>query len=256
MGGPLDRYYVKSHGACRATDLVSALAECGFAVFDGVVDSVDLIRLTRSIGTVVPHRDSDPDGVTTIADLGGEHVGTGLAGFSARALNPHTDRSGIANPPALLAMSCMQAAASGGECVIVDGKAVYEDLAATEPDALMALRTPRSALFGGAPGHLGSTFGNTTGGRITVRLRLDSLAQFSPEAIRWVPALRAAINGNALTFRRDPGQGYILHNHRWLHGRRAFTGQRVMYRVHGNPLPPWRIPSGFRARQLSPSTTV
>jgi len=257
MSDLLERYRVGVRDAWRSADLVAVLAEHGLVLLDGVTDSADLVRLAREIATVVAHRDSDPAGVTTIADLGGERVRSGFAGFSARALHPHTDRSGISTPPALLMMSCGQPAVSGGECVVIDGKAVYDELAESEPDAIRALSAPRSALFGGAAGHLGSIFANAADGRVTVRLRLDDLAYFSPDVSRWLPELRAAIDRHAITFRLGTGTGYILHNHRWLHGRRAFLGQRVMYRVNGNPLPHLGIPSGFHpTRQLTPRTAA
>jgi hypothetical protein len=40
------------------------------------------------------------------------------------------------------------------------------------------------------------------------------------------------------------GSGYVLNNHRWLHGRRGFEGPRLMYRVIANPLP-GTVPAGF-----------
>lgn len=147
-------------------------------------------------------------GLTTIADIGGQ-VRSGFAGFSACALNPHTDRSGIVNPPALLMMACGQPATTGGECVVIDGQAVYDDLAEVNPKTL------------------------------------DELAQFSPETARELPVLRATIDRQANMFRLDAGQGYILDNCRWLHGRRAFSGRRVMYRVNANPLASLRITPGF-----------
>ncbi len=233
-----------------SANLVELITEQGLAVVGGLERPQDLLRLARSIAIVVPHRDSGPDGVTTIADLGESIVRSGFAGFSACALNPHTDRSGVPHPPALL-MSCTQAATSGGECVLIDGQAVYDDLAESEPEALTALSTPRSVLFGGAAGHLSSIFSDNGGGRIAVRLRLDELAQFAPEVDRWIPVLRAAIDRHAFEFRLTAGQGYVLDNHRWLHGRRAFTGQRVVHRVNGDPLPELVVGTGVRVRASS-----
>jgi len=149
----------------------------------------------------------------------------------------------------LLLTSCRRPSATGGASVLVDGQAVYEDLAESQPDALRAFRTPHSVLFGGAAGHLGSIFADNGNDRVTVRLRLDDLAQFSPDVSRWLPTLRAAIDRHAITIGLDRGQGYILDNHRWLHGRNAFTGQRVIYRVTGDPLPNLAIPIGFCPRQ-------
>jgi len=243
---------------CRVTaddaSLVDVLTDRGFVLVDGLATSADLLRLACSIATVVPHRDSGTDGVTTLADLGAATVRSGFAGFSACALNPHTDRSGVAHPPALLMMSCAQPAVSGGECVLIDGRAVHDDLAESEPDALKALSTPRSVLFGGAAGHLGSIFTTTGDGRVVIRLRLDDLAQFSPEVSHWLPALRAAIERHAVEIGLNAGQGYVLDNHRWLHGRRAFIGQRIVHRVNGNPLPGSGVLTGFRSHAPSSAT--
>lgn len=247
MRDPWTRYRVSNQDEQTTHDLVAGLADCGFVLFDGVINSDALLRLAHSIATVVPHRDSDRTGLTTIADRGGQ-VQSGLAGFSADELDPHTDRSGIADPPVLLMMSCGRASSTGGECVLIDGAAVYNDLAENQPEALRALSTSRSALFGGATGYLGSVF-TEVGDRMVVRLRLDELAQFSPEATRWLPALRATIDRHANILTLKAGQGYILDNHRWLHGRRAFIGQRVMYRVIGNPLPQLGIVPGFRSKR-------
>lgn len=242
-----------SQGADAASELVPALAEHGLVLLDGVSGPDDLLRLTRSIAAIVPHRDSDAAGLTTIADVGGQ-MRSGFAGFSACALNPHTDRSGVANPPVLLMMSCGQPASSGGECVAIDGKAVYDDLAEDDSKALEALSSPRSALFGGAAGYLGSIF-TRTGNRTSIRLRLDDLAQFSPEVTRWLPVLRATIDRHAVMFSLGVGQGYVLDNYRWLHGRRAFSGQRVMYRVNGNPRPDLGLTPGFQPGHLPAPTS-
>lgn len=236
----LERYRVEVH------EVLTVLAERGLALVEGLADSSDLLRLAESIGTVVPHRDSGADGITTIADLGAERLQSGFAGFSACALDPHTDRSGVDQPPVLLMTSCGKPAVTGGECVLIDGQVVYDDLAESEPDALRALCAPRSVLFGGAAGYLGSIFTDAEDGWVAIRLRLDGLAQFSPEVSRWLSTLRAVIDRHAVMFNLGVGQGYVLNNHRWLHGRRAFTGQRVIFRVNANPLPHLGIQSGFR----------
>jgi alpha-ketoglutarate-dependent taurine dioxygenase len=230
--------------ATTADEMATALADRGLVLLEGIATSGDLLRVARSIATIVPHRDSGPDGVTTLSDLGAATVPTGFAGFSAYALNPHTDRSGVESPPALLMMNCAQAAASGGESVLIDGQAVYDDLAESEPDALRALCAPRSVLFGGAAGYLGSIF-TATGDRVLVRFRLDELARFSPEVSHWLPLLRKVIDRHAIEVELNAGQGYVLDNHRWLHGRRAFTGQRVVHRINGNPLPELGMRTGI-----------
>jgi alpha-ketoglutarate-dependent taurine dioxygenase len=227
------------------SSLIAKVAADGLAFIEGIHDQASLLDLARSLGTIAPHRDSTTDGVTTIANLGKVRHQTGFAGFSTDALNPHTDRSGVPDPPTLLLMTCRRPATTGGECVAVDGQAVYADLAETEPEALDALSRPRSALFGGAAGHLGAVFERSTDGLVAIRLRFDELAQYAPEITQWLPALRSSIDRHAVELSLDAGHGYILNNRRWLHGRRAFTGQRRMYRINAEPLPHLGIPAGF-----------
>lgn len=189
--------------------------------------------------------------MTTIFDLGHTTARSGFAGFSARALAPHTDRSGIVYPPALLAICCSQPAESGGECVLVDGQTVYDDLAANQPDTLKSLFLPRSVQFGGAGGYLGSILSKGIADRIILRARFDDLAKFSPALNRWILKLSDTIDRHAITFTLRAGEGYILDNHRWLHGRRAFTGQRVIHRITADPLPDVDIRTGIRAYRPS-----
>lgn len=255
--GPLqpERFDVGRPGAVQS--LARGISRYGFALLSGVHDADALLTVARSIAVVVPHRDSRPDGVTVLADRGVGSARGGFAGFGRDELVPHTDRSGIEHPPGLLMMACRQPAEWGGECVVVDGEAVYADLAENEPEAIEALSAPRSALFGGAAGYLGSVFTPQPDGRVTLRLRLDDLARFSPDATRWRATLCSAIERHLITVVLRAGEGYVLDNHRWLHGRRAFTGNRIVYRVTAEPLPHLAIPSGFHPKRVpSPMTSA
>jgi hypothetical protein len=223
-------------------EVLDDLARVGIALLNGVTAPVDLLTLADAIGTVVPHRDSRPDGVTVIEDRG--ETGTALAGFSCRGLSPHTDRSSVERPPGLVLAVCSREPAAGGEFVLVDGQMVYDELAATDLAALDALCAPRSALFGGADGHLGSVFSSLCG-VVAIRLRLDGLVRFAPTVTPHLPALRGAIDQHTSMLPLRAGTGYVINNQRWLHGRCPFQGPRVLYRVTADPHP-GSIPSGFR----------
>jgi hypothetical protein len=222
--------------------LLEHLRADGVAVFGGIRGPEHLLKLAAGLMAVVAHPDSDPTGLTTITDLGPAGRQPNAAGFSRRALPPHTDRSCLTHPPALLLTACASTADTGGACRLTDGLAVHDDLATTCPEALAAFRRPRTTLFGGAAGYLGSVFTNvppTDGApaRRMIRLRLDDLVRFSPEIARWVPALQSAIDRHSRCVELAVGQGYLVDNHRWLHGRDAYDGPRVLYRLHGDPLP-------------------
>ncbi|WP_280495844.1 TauD/TfdA family dioxygenase [Nocardia farcinica] len=229
----------------QVAGVAAQLASDGLARFDQITNRAQLVRLGAALGRIVPHRDSGPDGVTTVMHRGGLAGRAGFQGFSTGALAPHTDRSGVSGPPALLLLACGRKGSSGGECTAIDGRAVYADLLHIDPCAAQALSKPRTVLFGGAAGYLGSIFEHTPGGRVRVRYRQDQLAQFSPELARHLPSLGDAIERHTMWFALEPGEGYVLHNHRWLHGRTAYTGDRVMYRLSVDPHPYLAIPSGF-----------
>ncbi len=174
-----------------AAGVASRLAADGIARFDHIRTRTQFVTLGASLGRIEPHRDSADDGVTALenrTDLGRR---ADFEGFGTGALPPHTDRSGVIDPPALLLVVCGRKSTSGGECLVIDGRHVYADLTANRPEALPVLSRPRTVL------------------------------SEAPPAI------------------------YVLHNHRWLHGRTAFNGERVVYRVSLAPHPEFAIPSGF-----------
>jgi hypothetical protein len=229
-----------------AAGVAEELVADGLARFDGITTRAQLVALGASLGRTVPHRDSEPDGVTTLMHRGGLAGRIGFEGFGNGPLPPHTDRSGTPDPPALLMVVCGRKG-KGGECIAIDGQCVYADLILTNPEATQVLSRPRTVLFGGASGYLSSIFEHTPDGRIRIRYRSDELAKFSPDIVRWLPTLTDAVERRTIQFGLEPGQGYVLHNHRWLHGRTGFTGDRVMYRLSVNPHADFAIPSGFEA---------
>lgn len=227
---------------CSSTGHVLAdVARSGVALLIGVSAPSQLLSLADALGTVVPHRDSGPDGVTVIQDRGAR--ASGLAGFSRCGLALQTDRSGVEFPPGLVLTACGNEPSAGGESLLADGLAIYDDLAESNPDALEALCSPRSALFGGADGHLTSVF-TMHRGTVSIRLRTDDLARFAPTVTPHLSTLRAAIERHAVALPLRTGEGYVINNHRWLHGRNSFRGNRIFYRVTANPHP-GAVPAGF-----------
>jgi alpha-ketoglutarate-dependent taurine dioxygenase len=212
----------------------------GLALFDGAHGIEAMLGAARQMMCITAHPDSDDRGVTTIVELGPAANQPNAGGFSRRELMPHTDRSGVPDPPGLMMLTCAVQAPVGGANRFTDGLAVHDHLAATCPESLQALSRARSALFGGAAGHLGAVFTPVAGpgpARVAIRLRLDDLVSFSPDVAEWAPKLTASINRHTFTVTLQPGQGVLLDNHRWLHARDTFAGPRQLYRLLGNPLP-------------------
>ena len=130
----------------------------GLALFDGAHGIEAMLGVARQMMCITAHPDSDDRGVTTIVELGPAANQPNAGGFSRRELMPHTDRSGVPDPPGLMMLTCAVQAPFGGANRFTDGLAVHDHLAATCPESLQALSRARSALFGGAAGHLGAVF--------------------------------------------------------------------------------------------------
>jgi FxLD family lantipeptide len=211
--------------------------------FDGRDDV--LLAAGRLMSTLWQHRDADPDGLTVIRDTGHHSGRPGFAGLGRGALALHTECAQHPDPPRLLLLACARAGDSGGESLLVDGQAVLAELAAHHPATVEALSADRAAYFGGSGGHFAPVLQQLPAGRWRLRLRQDDLARFSPEAQAHLSALRQVIDRNTHRLRLAPGQGVVLDNHRLLHGRTAFSGERLILRALGDPHPALGLGPGF-----------
>lgn len=251
------------HAPGAAQELTARLARDGLVTFTGVTDPAGLFTLATSVGEVVMHRDSDPEGVTTITDTAGDAAPKpGYRAFSSLALFPHTDGTAQPHPPALLWLACVQPADQGGASILVDAAAVWRTLAAHHPHALAALSTPGLVSFGAAPAYTGSVFEPATAsGRLRVRFRNDELVDPAGAAAEAWPTLLEVIGAHCQELPLAAGQGYVLANSRWLHGRTAYSGgHRRMLRLLGEskarPWPSVVIPDGITTANASSSARV
>jgi hypothetical protein len=154
-----------------------------------------------------------------------------MHGFSDAELAFHTDRSGIDEPPVVLATYCDQPAREGGVSRLADGKLIFKALARSSPELLQALLAPASAVFGGSESMVASSvFARSASGKMTLRFRVDGLGYFPlPVASAIAECFRIA-NRIAESYLLRSGEGYVVDNRRWLHSRTAFSGERVIYR--------------------------
>ncbi|MFF2546628.1 TauD/TfdA family dioxygenase [Kitasatospora sp. NPDC058063] len=222
---------LREHGILRLTRL-------------GGRDDV-LLAAGRLMSSLWQHRDADPDGLTVIRDTGRHDGRPGFAGLGRGALALHTECAQHPAPPRLLLLACARAGDAGGESLLVDGQAVLADLAAHHPAAVEAFSAERAAYFGGSGGLFAPVLQQLPHGRWRLRMRQDALARFSPDAEAYLPALRQAVDRNTHRLHLAPGQGVVLDNHRLLHGRTAFSGERLILRALGEPHLALGLGAGF-----------
>ena len=227
--------------------VIALLRQHGLVTFTGIISRTELASIARRLMSIRPHRDA----VTVITDTGTAEPG--YAAFTDAELIPHTDGTSLPDPPGLLLLTCQQPASRGGNTLLADAAHIIAALAGQHPAALRALCGPRAAYFGAAGGHLGPVCELTGPGWARVRLRLDDLAMFSVDATPLLPLLRAVIAQHQQVVHLDAGQGLMVSNTRWLHGRDSYTGPRVMLRILGDPSPaPAFSPDSPRRHSVHP----
>ncbi|MFD7734435.1 TauD/TfdA family dioxygenase [Kitasatospora phosalacinea] len=229
------------------------LRKHGVVLLDGL-HGRDEVRAAAELlmDPVTRHRDSGPDGLTALRDLGASIAGRStFAGLGRGALAPHTDCTQAQDPPRLLLLACQQEGAVGGSSMLVDGRQVLGDVLRLGSEVLAALSAPRAAYFGDADGRFGPVLEPLGDDRWHLRYREDALARFSPDAVPHLPALREAVRRNTVTVRLRTGQALLVDNHRVLHGRSAFTGERLMLRALGAAAGWLELEPGFAAPSSS-----
>ncbi|MGW0770668.1 TauD/TfdA family dioxygenase [Streptomyces sp. NPDC002676] len=230
-------------GSGGTSTVMELMRTRGIATVEGLDTRAKVLAFARQVMTLVPHRDSDPDALTTICDRRAASRRPGLAGLGTGELLAHTERSSLPHPPRLMLLVCQQPAVSGGDVLLTDGSALHALLLERAPRSLRMMTLPGTAFYGDGGGHPSQIFTRHRGERVSIRLRQDALAAFSPLLTPHLPHLRTSIEALQHRITLDAGQGYLIDNSRWLHARTGFHGDRVCLRALGEPRTP--IPLGF-----------
>lgn len=216
--------------------MIDALLRDGILTFDAIQSTRELLYLCNKLGTIVNHRDANEVGLTQIVKWSNIQPINSYQAFTASHLTLHTDGSSIPNPAHLIVLWCAQPAEEGGISLLADGKHIYQILAKEYPNVLQALTTPNSAIFLGQIAPLySSVFSVLENGNIYLRFRYDDLGYYSASVIAILPTFLEILKRSTISLTLKKGQGYIIQNGRWLHGRTAFQGEREMYRALVNP---------------------
>ena len=176
------------------------------------------------------HPHEDAPGVTLIRPMSTRAAEAGMAAFTHSKLKLHTDRASSPAPPAVLSTLVIEQSSSGGDAIFLDG------------DTLFPSTIPDENTLGGLTLCADERNGNLPllevkdDGRRFVRYRDDEIGHpeaRNPEAGDLLERIYGCLS-QPVHLHMGPGQGYILHNCRYLHGREAFSGHRVVVRFLGN----------------------
>lgn len=203
----------------RAPRLRRDLAQRGALVVEGGLAELSAIEASRAPWEVAARLLGER--ATLVERQPIKAVSGGKSFASSSGDTPlHTDSQLFAGvPPAVQIMICERAAERGGECVLVDGWALLDRVRAEDPALYEQLfARPRRIPF-----VFGDVFGPTVslrGGRLVLTHSPLDLPR-DPVAARLAPFIAAAPR---IEIAIAPGEILVVHNHRMLHGRRAFAG--------------------------------
>ncbi|KAI1332430.1 hypothetical protein F5Y16DRAFT_394502 [Xylariaceae sp. FL0255] len=187
-----------------------------------------LIQLAQHLGEPVQPRNETTSG-TCVSNI---RCAPGLEGkgYSSEELFFHTDRSGWSHPPKILTTAMKTASGDGGHSLFADGRSMITYLREHEPELYEIVTSAKHSSFKAEDGKFvpRPIFDTATG---ILRLRLDDGIQLSAALTDAFPTLRNAIYKYAFSVSLAEGQGYVLDNHRFLHGRTAFSGAREVLRI-------------------------
>ena len=125
----------------------------------------------------------------------------------------------------------------GGESILVDGRHLVETIKKEEEALFRLISNPKHTSFRGDDGVFRPRpiFDKNTS---ILRFRFDDGIQVSASLVEQFPRLRQLIYEHAYVVSMSPGQSYLVDNHRFLHGRTSFTGNRELLRVLAYSHPP------------------
>lgn len=212
--------------------LVAQLRAHGFCQVEGMETPEAIADLLRGFGPLVWHRDSDATGVTFLSAHQAVADRPGYAGFGAQALLPHTDRSTLVVPPRLLAMAWQTPAPAGGDLSIHDFARILPNLRRNHPEIVKLMMDPMRIRYDDGE-HLfdGPILEEVSARRYRLRFRVDGNGYYRFIDSPLISILMQEINRVQQPLRLQPGQLVIIDNHRCLHSRTHYCGDRLVLRV-------------------------
>lgn len=238
--------------ACADLDSDSARLELLLAVRDyGLVKLHGVPSAAGTLGEIAkifgPMHMNNYGGIFDVRSDANLNLGSNTGHF----LPPHTDESYRHDAPGISFFNCLEAAAAGGESILVDGFMAAQRLREDDAEAFDLLtRVPiffqrRALPTEDMRSHQRIIVTDVDGDVVGLRWTDRTLPpQDLPEALvepvyRALRALWKIVNADELChrYRMRPGDLHIFDNHRVLHGREAFdpaTGARHLQQCSVN----------------------
>jgi [2-(trimethylamino)ethyl]phosphonate dioxygenase len=231
---PAERYDAVANDGAALVRWLTQVRDLGFAILHGV--PIRAGQVCEVVGLFGYVRETN---YGRLFDVTAAENPNNLA-YTSLQLGNHTDNPYRDPVPQLQLLHCLEAAAGGGESVVVDGFAAAERLRREDPTTFEIMTrslVPFRYFEAGAVDlrHEAPLVELDPEGRVRrIRYNSRSMAPLELDAGE-VPAFYAAYRKfsrllhdptQTVGFRLDPGDLFIVDNRRVLHGRRGFSGGR------------------------------
>ncbi|KAL4881021.1 HAD-like domain-containing protein [Aspergillus karnatakaensis] len=206
----------------------------GIAFLDGF-DEDSLSQLASKFGDVIRPRNEKTSG-TGISNI---RFAPSLAGkgYSSEELYFHTDRSGWDRPPRILVSTLQSKSKDGGASMLADSARILKEVKEQRDGLYELLTSSEHSSFRADNGVFvpRAIFDKGLG---LFRFRFDDSIQLSASLVTRFSQFFDTIYRNSFAVNLQKGQGYLLNNHRFLHGRTSFIGSRELLRALVDLPPP------------------
>ncbi|MCW5256426.1 TauD/TfdA family dioxygenase [Verminephrobacter aporrectodeae] len=218
------------------SELRAAYRKHGLVMLRNIRSKLEFLNSLSEMGGVYHHPHAEASGLTHVQVVGSSSDHAHAAdrnelGLTGMALTPHSDRSSMTLPPEFLAFWIESQSCIGGASTFVDGHRLIEEMSAHEPEAVQVLTRPKSVVFKSEEGLKESSVISLEGDEFLMRFRFDRMVYLSPDVAAVMPKFNALVRQLTMMINLTSGDGYLVNNHRWLHGRTHFAGARSAYRL-------------------------
>ncbi len=230
----------------HANTIKKNLDQHGFVIFDGLwCEKTQLLDIAPYFGLIQGNKNTDKNGITVVSSRTDGFDSTIPGVYSNMNFSPHTDgayldglreENGIIKKvisPKLTLLKCLQSSDSGGETMLIDGKKSLLKAINEYPDIVPALfrhdsiylsyediLTMNQALFRMKPN-----------GKLRLHYSYDNGFIIANWAKKAIDLFNKKCLDITYSFKLKKGQILVVDNHRMLHARTAFKGQRILQRI-------------------------
>ncbi len=231
----------------RARLIASRLENEGFCVVGGWDTGVDVLTaVVRQFGRPQIHPGTDGHGVDDITPARLQRIDATSARTTPATEGPHLqgivaegDRVRRLDPPALVALQCVQQSANGGSTILLDGEQILRDLVLDDPSHARLLLRPGCVSFvqDDQAAVDVAVFERRSATRYRIRFRYDDglyAAHWARTSLDHLERTYLTEPEYALRVRLDRGQILLWDNSRMLvadGGRPGATANRFLRRV-------------------------